>query len=122
MIFLLMATDNTFKIQVTEAFLTVRKVKVSPGVQLGHTDALMKGPAKFPITRKECKILAIPAGFQFFVKDNIFLGQLPKRLVVGMVHNEGFAGAVGITLTTLNISMLVICNYTLMVNQYYPSL
>ena len=93
--FLLMAADNTFKIQVTEAFLTVRKVKVSPGVQLGHTDALMKGPAKFPITRKECKILAIPAGFQSFVKDNIFLGQLPKRLVVGMVHNEGFAGAVG---------------------------
>ena len=93
--FLLMAAANTFKIQVTEAFLTVRKVKVSPGVQLGHTDALMKGPAKFPITRKECKILAIPAGFQSFVKDNIFLGQLPKRLVVGMVHNEGFAGAVG---------------------------
>ena len=26
--FLLMAADNTFKIQVTEAFLTVRKVKV----------------------------------------------------------------------------------------------
>ena len=93
--FLLMAAANTFKIQVTEAFLTVRKVKVSPGVQLGHTDALMKGPAKFPITRKECKVLAIPAGFQSFVKDNIFLGQLPKRLVVGMVHNEGFAGAVG---------------------------
>ena len=50
--FLLMAADNTFKIQVTEAFLTVRKVKVSPGVPLGHTDALMKGPVKFPITRK----------------------------------------------------------------------
>ena len=93
--FLLMAAANTFKIQVTEAFLTVRKVKVSPGVQLGHTDTLMKGPAKFPIARKECKVLAIPAGFQSFVKDNIFLGQLPKRLVVGMVHNEGFAGAVG---------------------------
>ena len=56
-----MAADNSFKIQVTEAFLTVRKVKVSPGIQLGHTDALMKGPAKCPITRKECKILAIPA-------------------------------------------------------------
>ena len=51
--YLLTAADNTFKIQVTEAFLTVRKVKISPGVQLGHTDALMKGPAKFPITRKK---------------------------------------------------------------------
>ena len=93
--FLLMGADNTFKIQVTEEFLIVRKVKVSPGVQLGHTYALMKGPAKFPITRKECRILAIPAGFQSFVKDKIFLAQLPKCLVVGIVHNEGFAGAVG---------------------------
>ena len=90
-----MAAANTFKIQMTEAFWTVRKVKVSPWIQLRHTDALMKGPAKFPIARKECKILAIHAGFQFFVKDNIFLGRLPKRLVVRMVHNKGFAGAVG---------------------------
>lgn len=92
--FVLMAGANTFKIEVTEAFLTIRKVKVSPGVLLGHTDALMKSPAKFPITRKECKVLAIPAGFQSFVKDNIFLGQLPRRLVIGMVHNAGFAGTV----------------------------
>ena len=54
----------------------------------------MKGPAKFLLQEKN-KILAIPTGFQSFMKDNIFLGQLPKRLVVGMVHNEGFAGVVG---------------------------
>ena len=29
-----MAAANTFKIHVTEAFLTVRKVKVTPGIQL----------------------------------------------------------------------------------------
>ena len=91
--FLLMSANNTFRTEIKEAFLTVRKVKVSPGILLGHTDALMKSPAKFPITRKECKVLAIPIGFQSFVKDNIFLGQLPRRLVIGMVHNTGFAGA-----------------------------
>ena len=73
----------------------MRKVKLSHEIELGHTDALMKGPANFPITSKEYKIQAIPAGFQSFVKDYIFFGQLPKRLVIGMVHNEGFAGAVG---------------------------
>ncbi len=91
--FLLMAAQNNFKIEISEAFMTIRKVKVSPGVLLGHADAMMKSPAKFPITRKECKVLAIPQGFQSFVKDNIFLGQLPKRLVIGMVNNQGFAGA-----------------------------
>jgi hypothetical protein len=92
--FVLMAAANDFKLEVTEAFMTIRKVKVSPGILLGHSDALMKRPAKFPITRKESKILAIPAGFQSFVKDNIFLGQLPKRLVIGMIPNAAFAGAV----------------------------
>ena len=92
--FVLMAAANDFKLEVREAFLTIRKVKVSPGILLGHSDALMRSPAKFPITRKECKILAIPAGFQSFVKDNIFLGQLPKRIVIGMIPNRAFAGAV----------------------------
>ena len=92
--FTLMAAAAEYKIEIFEAFLTLRKVKVSPGVLLGHADAMMKSPAKFPITRKECKVLAIPQGFTSFVKDNIFLGQLPKRLVIGMVHNEAFAGAI----------------------------
>lgn len=92
--FALMAADDTYKIDILEAFMTIRKVKVSPGVLLGHTDALMKSPAKFPITRKECKVLAIPQGFQSFVKDNIFLGQLPSRIVIGMVNNEAFAGSI----------------------------
>lgn len=95
-VFALMAPDNTFKIEIMEAFMTIRKVKVSPGVLLGHTDALMKSPAKFPITRKECKVLAIPQGFQSFVKDNIFLGQLPKRIVIGMVNNEAYAGNISL--------------------------
>ena len=50
--FVLMSANNTFKVDITEAFLTLRKVKVSPGILLGHTDALMKSPAKFPITKR----------------------------------------------------------------------
>ena len=90
-----MDAANSFRIQVTDAFLTVHKLNVSHDIQLGHTHALMKGPAKFYIKRKGCRILAIPDGFQSFVKGNILSGLLPKRFVVGMVYNEGFARAVG---------------------------
>ena len=90
--FILMSATNDFKVEILEAYLSIRKVKVSPGIALGHADALMKSPAKFPITRKECKVLAIPAGFRSFTKDNIFLGHLPKRLVIGMIRNTAFAG------------------------------
>ena len=82
-----------YKIDLVEAYLLIRKVRTSPGVQLGHTEALMKMPAKFPITRKECKMMAVSHQVNSFVKDNIFLGQLPKRVVIAIVDNEASAGA-----------------------------
>ena len=91
--FTMMSLDgNAYKIEVEEAFMLMRKVKPAPGVQLGHAETLMKMPAKFPITRKETKVLTLTKDVNTFVKDNIFLGQLPKRVVIGMVNNQAFAG------------------------------
>ena len=58
--YVLMADQAQYKLEIKEAYINIRKVRTSPGVQLGHADALMKTAAKFPITRKESKILAIP--------------------------------------------------------------
>ena len=54
----------------------------------------MTSHAKCLITRKNVQFLAIPAGFRSFTKDKVFLGQLPKRLVIGMIQNSAFAGEV----------------------------
>lgn len=89
---LMTAAGENFKIQIEEAYLLVRKVRPSPGVLLGHADALMKTTAKFPITRKECKTIAVAAGMRSVKRDNIFLGQLPKRVVVAMVDSAAMAG------------------------------
>ena len=48
--------------------------------------------AKFPISRTECKVLVFPAGLRSFQEDNVFLGQLPKRVVIAMVDNAAFTG------------------------------
>ena len=91
--FVLMHDAGTaYKIVLDDAFMLIRKVKTSPGVQLGHTEALLKEPAKFPITRKECKAIAVSGQVSTFSMDNIFLGQLPKRVVIGMVDNAAYAG------------------------------
>jgi len=84
--------NDAFKIELLEAYLLVRHVKVSPGVVLGHEEGLRLKPAQFPITRKESKVIAVSAGVTTFVKDNIFLGQLPKRVVVGIVGTQGYSG------------------------------
>ena len=92
--YMLMSAAANYKVKLMEAYLMMRKVKTSPGVQLGIADALLKSPAKFLITRKDTKVVAVPNGFQNFVKDNIFLGQLPKRAVIGIVHPNAFSGSV----------------------------
>ena len=91
-LYTLMSEDPDYKIDIMDAFLLMRKVRPSPGVQLGHHDALLKMAAKFPITRKECKVVSVAAGLRDVKKDNLFLGQLPKRVVVAMVDSDAFAG------------------------------
>ena len=91
--FMLMAAAvSTYKVEILESTLHVRQIKTSPGVQLGHADALAKMPAKYPITRKECKSYAVATGLRNFHTDSIFQGQLPKRVVVGMVDGDAFSG------------------------------
>ncbi|XP_070552170.1 uncharacterized protein [Ptychodera flava] len=87
------AENPGFKAVVTEATLLVRKIKLSPSVQLGHAEALKQGLSKYPLHRCVMKVLSIPGGTMSFNKDHIFLGQLPKRVVLGLVDNDAFNGS-----------------------------
>ena len=89
---LMAAANSNYKIEILQSTLYVRQIKTSPGVTLGHADALAKMPAKYPITRKECKSYAVATGLRNFHTDSIFQGQLPKRVVIGMVDGDAFAG------------------------------
>ena len=48
--------------------------------------------AKYPVCRAETKVFSIPKGNRMANQENLFLGQLPKRLVIGMVENKAFNG------------------------------
>ncbi|KAJ8018759.1 hypothetical protein HOLleu_43082 [Holothuria leucospilota] len=85
--------DVEYKVVVKEASLFVRKVKLNPGVTLAHARALEKATAKYPIRRVVTKVFSVPTGNMSFVQDHIFLGQLPKRLIVGCVRNTAFNGS-----------------------------
>ncbi|GFY41809.1 uncharacterized protein F54H12.2 [Trichonephila inaurata madagascariensis] len=81
-----------YKVTLEKITLLVRKVHVSPGVVLGHMKALEKETAKYKINRVLCKVYSIPQGSMSFVQDNIFIGQMPKRIVVRYVDNDSFHG------------------------------
>lgn len=91
--FCLMATGGTqFKVVVTYASLLIRKVKISPSVYLAHAKTLENGTAKYPIRRVICKTFTIPTGYLDASHEKLFSGQLPVRLIVGLVDNRAYNG------------------------------
>ena len=93
--------DAAHKVKLTEAYLKVRKVKVSPSVSIAHELALKKGPAIYPVRRVECKTFIIPTGNPSLRKDNLYNGLVPKTFVFGMVDSAAFNGDCEKILTTL---------------------
>ena len=84
---------NEFKVKIDSAIMFVRKVKLSPSVFLAHAKALENSTAKYPIRRAVCKTITIPQGFRDVSHEKLFSGQLPTRLVIGLVRNDAFNGA-----------------------------
>ena len=82
--------DYTCGIKILEATLLVRRTKVAPDVLLTHARALSKATAKYPLTRVEIKTMSLHAGAYGETIDNVILGQLPKRIIIGFVDNKAF--------------------------------
>ncbi|XP_024880599.1 uncharacterized protein F54H12.2-like [Temnothorax curvispinosus] len=91
-LFCLMENTSTSKIRILDASLLVRRAKISPGILLAHAKMLSQTTAKYPLTRVEVKTFTIHAGLVGESLDNVILGQLPKRIIVGFVDNRAFNG------------------------------
>ena len=102
------------KVKLTDAYLKLRKVKVSPNVSVAHELALKKGPAIYPIRRVECKSFIVPAGNPSLRKDNIFNGLLPKSFVFGLVDSAAFNGSY--TKNPFNFQHLKVSSITVTIN------
>jgi len=84
---------NEFRVKIKSAIMFVRKVKLAPSVFLAHAKALENSTAKYPIRRAVCKMVTIPNTFRDINIEKLFSGQLPSRLVIGLVANATFNGA-----------------------------
>lgn len=84
--------ETKFKVNISNATLYVRKVRLAANVALAHEKRLLSSTAKYPVTRVECKVMSIPQGNSDYVHENLFLGQLPKRMVLSMVRTRAFNG------------------------------
>ena len=93
-VFALMADADTYKIKIKDLALFVRNVQLSPPVRKGHVKGLEKTSCKYPIRRIEVKVDTVPRGNMNYIQDNMFLGQLPKRLIIGCVDSDAWSGTI----------------------------
>lgn len=86
-------SKSEFTVKVLEASIFVRRVKINPTVLIDHAKKLEVCSAKYPITRVDVKSFTIPSGVLGQSLDNVYLGQMPERIVIGLVSNTAFNGS-----------------------------
>lgn len=59
---------------------------------MAHIKAFERGTAKYPLRPVDCKVYSIPQGSMSHMHENLFLGTLPKRLVLCCIDNDAFNG------------------------------
>lgn len=87
-------TEKAYKIEFLDASLVIRKMKIMPRILLAHSQGLLRSNAKYPFTRTEIKTKTLSANIQNDSFDNIFLGDMPNRVIVGLVSNKAYKGSV----------------------------
>ena len=115
----LMSTTDDYKIKLKEATLVIRKLKYNPTVMIAHAKTLLHTTAKYHITRVEMKSITIPQYVQNKTLDNIFLGQLPKRIILGLVSSNAYNGTSN--LNPFNFRNFGVCNVRIVSDSYIRS-
>lgn len=89
------AKDNVkVSTEFSQLSLFIRRVKLFPQVQMAITGSLAKQPASYYFQRNEMKSFLLTSGFAATSIDNVYNGQLPQKVILGLVSDKAFAGAV----------------------------
>ena len=80
------------RLNLTDVSVFVRKVKLSPNLLNAHARALRLSKAIYPIKRSLVKVVNLPANQSTFVLDNVIMGQMPSKLLIGFVTNNAYSG------------------------------
>jgi len=80
--------DQEGKLQNEEAVLNIRTVQLLPVVANDRNRQIATHNMKIPIRRVEVKTFTFSTGLRSKIEDHLFQGQLPKRLIIGMVANS----------------------------------
>ena len=85
--------EKRYKYEIGDAILKISQVKLNPGVMISHAEQIKKSPALYPYMRSDVRTFNIQSGSFSWGMDDVFQGQIPCRVVVGLVSSKAFSGA-----------------------------
>ena len=92
--YLMCPDDKEYHLTITKAEFYTRQLTLRSDIREEHVRALtMQKTVKYPLTQVQVSVHDIPQGRKDFHLDHLIKGNLPKRLVLGMVSNEAYAGS-----------------------------
>ena len=97
---LMSPSDKNYRVVITNAIFKVCQVGINPNMILAHDQALAKTPAIYPFWKSDIKSFTVATGSQTFMIDNIYHGNVPSKIIIGMVSNAAYSG--NITLNPFN--------------------
>ena len=80
------------KVIIEDIYFDVCKVIVSPEVMMGHNAGLEISDALYPFQRTDIRTFNIPANLYGTTLEDIWQGEVPSRLVIGMVSSKAYNG------------------------------
>lgn len=88
------AGAKSYKYEISDVCLMVRKVRVAEVVKLAHERVLASGRQNviYNINRVLTQVYSLHAGITNVVKDGLFQGAIPNRVVVGLVDAQAYNG------------------------------
>ena len=88
------AATPDYKTVMTDASLSVCMVTPSPQTLIAHQDIMVKKKrsAMYPYMKTDVKKYSMSQGHYCFNADNIYLGKVPNRILIGMVKEKSTVG------------------------------
>jgi hypothetical protein len=88
-----LGVSKKYKVVFEKAILYVERLEMNPSVINGHAVGLKSQNAHYYINHTELLTYTIPKGQKSYTKDHLFNDLSPKMIMVAMIDNEAFNGA-----------------------------
>jgi hypothetical protein len=91
--FMLMHEVGEYELKIVEAVLMMQKVQVTPGLKDSYTQMMGDGHAiPYFLKTPSVNYYTIEKDSSQFMRDDLFLGKMPRRIIIGMVETEAYHG------------------------------